>query len=124
MACVWVSPSLLNILVFVGQIWMFLAHMVCYVRRRSGGHIPWHEAVNKTICHALVSKGVPAVLEPVGVCRDDGKRLDGMTLIPWERGLSLVWGFTCSDTLAPSNFSTSSSGASRLANSAKAFKIR
>ena len=30
------------------------------------------------IRRALVSGGVPAVLEPVGVCRDDGKRLDGM----------------------------------------------
>ena len=30
------------------------------------------------IRRALVPGGVPAVLEPVGVCRDDGKRLDGM----------------------------------------------
>ena len=92
--------------------------------RHSGGRIPRHAAVNETIRRALVSGGVPAVLEPVGVCRDDGKRPDGITLIPWRRGLPLVWNFTCSDTLAPSNLSTSFSGASRLANSAEACKIR
>ena len=71
-----------------------------------------------------MSGGVPAVLEPVGVYRDDGKRLDGMSLIPWTRGLPLLWDFTCSDTLAPSNLSTSASGASWLANTAESAKIR
>ena len=73
----------------------------------SGGHLPHPVSVNGTICHALVSGGVPAVLESVGVCRDD----DGMSLIPWWRGLPLVWDFTCSDTLAPSNLVTSICGA-------------
>ena len=50
--------------------------------RRSGGRIPRHAAVNETIRRALVSGGVPAVLEPVGVCRNYGKRPDGMSLIP------------------------------------------
>ena len=80
--------------------------------------------MNETICRALVSGGVPAVLEPVGVCRNDGKRPDGMSLIPWSQGLPLLWDFTCSDTLAPSNLSTSASGASRLANSAESAKCR
>ena len=92
--------------------------------RRSGGCIPQHAAVNETICHALVSGGVPAVLELVGVCRDDGKRPVGMLLIPWSRGLPLLWDFTCSDTLAPSNLSTSTSGASQLANAAESAKVR
>ena len=92
--------------------------------RRSGGRIHWHAAVNETIRRALVSGGVPAVLEPVGVCRNDGKRPDGMSLIPWSRGLPLLWDFTCSDTLAPSNLSTSASGACRLANSAESAKFR
>ena len=34
--------------------------------------------------------GVPAVLEPVGVCRDDGKRPISMTSIPWRGILMLV----------------------------------
>ena len=36
--------------------------------KRSGGRIPRHAAVNETVRHALVSEGVPAVLEPMGVC--------------------------------------------------------
>jgi len=60
----------------------------------------------------------------VGVCRDDGKKPDGMSLIPWRQGLPLLWDFTCSDTLTPSNVSTSSRGASRLANSAESAKIK
>ncbi|CAK9304565.1 unnamed protein product, partial [Gordionus sp. m RMFG-2023] len=33
----------------------------------------------------------------------DGKRPDGMSLIPWSRGQLLVWDFTCIDPNAPSN---------------------
>jgi len=84
--------------------------------RHSGGCIPWHAAVNESVRRALVSGGVPAVLEPMSVCHDDGKRPDGMPLIPWRQGLPLLWDFTCSDTLAPSKVSR---GAIRLANSAE-----
>ena len=30
------------------------------------------------------------VLEPVGVCREDAKKPDGMTFIPWENRQALV----------------------------------
>ena len=71
--------------------------------RWSGGRFARDHAANETIRRALVSGGVPSVLERVGVCREDSKRPDGMTLIPWECGRSLLWGFTCTDTVAPSN---------------------
>ena len=92
--------------------------------RRSGGRIPRHAAVNETVCRALGSGGVPAALEPVGACRNDGKRPDGMSLIPWRQGLPLLWDFACSYTFAPSNVSTSSRGATRLANSAESTKFK
>ena len=85
----------------------------CLSCRRSGGRLPRHASVNETIPRALVSDGVPAVLEPVGVYRDDGKRPDGMSLIPWRRGLPLLWDFACSDTLAPSHLATSVRGVGR-----------
>ena len=73
--------------------------------QHSGGRLPHHASVNKIICRALVSCGVPAVLELVGVCHDDGKWPDGMSLIPWRKGLPLLWDFICTDTLAPCYFS-------------------
>lgn len=32
--------------------------------------------------------------------RKDGKRVDGVTNIPWKKGRALVWDVTCVDTLA------------------------
>ena len=120
MACVLVFPSLLNIHVFVAAKLMFLVLTVCLAGVVEA--VFQHAAVNETIRCALVSGGVPAVLEPVGIIHDDGKRLDGMSLIPRSWGLPLLWDFTCSDTLVPSNLSASASGAIQLANAAESAK--
>ena len=40
--------------------------------------------------------------EPSGLFRSDGKRPDGLTLIPWQRRLSLTWDVTVATTLADS----------------------
>jgi hypothetical protein len=45
---------------------------------------------------------VNSTLEPNGLSRDDGKRPDGMTLVPWIKGQPLVWDVTVVDTLADS----------------------
>jgi hypothetical protein len=71
--------------------------------RRSAGRHPRHHALNETIRRALVSAGIPSVLEPVGTSRSDSKRPDGATLIPWANGKPLLWDATCVDTLAVSN---------------------
>ena len=60
-------------------------------------------SINDIIRRALVSAGVPAVLEPIGLVRDDGKRPDGMTIMPWKLGRPLVWDATRVNTLAPSH---------------------
>ena len=48
----------------------------------------------------------------LGVCKDpfpsglspaDGRRPDGMSMVPWTSGKLLVWDATCSDTYTPSN---------------------
>jgi len=55
---------------------------------------------------SLTSSGVPLVLlesrlsEPSGLDREDGKRPDGLTLIPWQGGRSLVWDVTVVSPLA------------------------
>ena len=46
--------------------------------------------------------------------RDDGKRPDGATLVPWKRGRCLVWDFTCVNTIARSHLGLSTSQAGSL----------
>ncbi|KPJ10712.1 hypothetical protein RR48_07718 [Papilio machaon] len=70
--------------------------------QRSAGRLSRHAALNYVVCRALVSINVPAILEPNRIARDDGKRPDGLTLVPWKSGRCLVWDATCVDTLAAS----------------------
>lgn len=67
---------------------------------KSAGRLARHGQINDIIKRSLVAAGIPAVLEPPGVCRGDGKRVDGMTLIPWKKGRALLWDATCRDTVA------------------------
>jgi hypothetical protein len=50
----------------------------------------------------LTSIHVNSTLEPNGLSQNDGKRPDGMTLVPWIKGQPLVWDVTVVDTLADS----------------------
>ncbi|CAH1637135.1 unnamed protein product [Spodoptera littoralis] len=54
---------------------------------RSAGRIARHASINDIIRRALVIAGVPAVLEPKGLARDDGKRPD-VTVASCERPFS------------------------------------
>jgi len=40
------------------------------------------------------------VKEPAGLSRDNGKRPDGVTLLPWAKGKPLAWDVTVPDTYA------------------------
>ena len=42
------------------------------------------------------------MLEPPGLTRTDGKRPDGVTVLPFERGLPMAWDVTVVHTCAPS----------------------
>lgn len=92
--------------------------------QKSAGRFARHACLNDIIRRALASINIPAVLEPPGLARDDGKRPDGMTLIPWQVGRPLVWDATCVDTLAPSHLPTTSQRAGAAAASAEAAKRR
>ena len=48
------------------------------------------------------------MLEPRGLYRTDGKRPDGVTMIPWEMGKQLVWDVTVVDARAPSRLNQGS----------------
>src|SRR6218665_2137382 len=54
------------------------------------GRVARHSVINDLIHRALIKAGFPAVKEPQGLLRSDGKRPDGITLIPWKAGRSLI----------------------------------
>ena len=59
-----------------------------------------HHVFNDIIWRAVGAAGIPAVKEPSGLDRQDGKRPDGLTLIPWHGVCSLVWDVTVVSPLA------------------------
>ena len=70
--------------------------------RSSKGRHSRHTEANEILSKALTTIGLAPLLEPPGISRMDGKRPDGLTRVPWSRGLCLIWDFTCVDTLAVS----------------------
>ena len=73
-------------------------HSVSY--RQSAGRTKRHHTINDLIYRALNRAGIPAIKEPAGLIRSDGKRPDGLTLIPWSGGRCVTWDVTVTDTLA------------------------
>ena len=67
--------------------------LVC--KKAPGRSIRYH-ALNDLVARALLAADIPSSKEPQGLCRSDGKRPDGLTLIPWQSGKSLVWDVTLS----------------------------
>jgi hypothetical protein len=90
-------------------------------RKSSGRHMR-HNAVNDLIKRALTSANIPAILEPHSLSRDDGKRPDGLTVLPWANGRCMVWDFTCPDTLAASHLNHAVVGPGAVANHAESRK--
>ena len=62
---------------------------------------------------------VPTILEPSGLFRSDGKRVDGVTVVPWKSGRALAWDVTCCDIFAPSYSTVTASGAGMVARRAE-----
>ena len=91
--------------------------------RRSVGRIPRHTQLNIIIKEALKSASIPSILEPQGLSRTDGKRPDGLSIIPWANGRLLAWDATCWDSFAPSHIYTAASGPGALADMAAQRKL-
>jgi len=74
------------------------------------------------IFRSLTRAGIPSTKEPVGLSRVDGKRPDGLTLIPWQAGRCLIWDATVTDTSAASYLPDTSQAAGAAAEKAAARK--
>ena len=76
--------------------------------KRSSDRSTRHQQINDAIWRALKRADVPSTKEQAGLLRGDGKRPDGLTLVPWQSGRSLTWDVTVVDTLANSYTPTTS----------------
>ena len=74
-----------------------------------------HSSLNNIVRRALSSARIPSRLEPSGISGSNGKRPDGITLVPWERRKLLVWDVTCTDTFTPSFLASAASKAGAVA---------
>lgn len=86
--------------------------------KRSSGRSVRHHQLNDIIFRALRRADIPSVKEPTGLTRSDGKRPDGLTLIPWKGGRCLTWDVTIVDTLADSYIASTSISAGGAASAA------
>ena len=87
--------------------------------RRSTGRYSRHAALITLIKNFLASIDVPAILEPLGLFRSDGKRVDGVTVVPWKSGRALAWDITCCNIFAPFYSTVAASGAGMVARHAE-----
>jgi len=72
----------------------------------------------------MVSAGVPATKEPVGLIRRDGKRPDGTTQTPCRSGKLLVWDETVDSTTAESNVAAAARRRGEVAELAVTMKFQ
>ena len=70
--------------------------------RHNPGRSQRHHWMNDMIWRALSKAGFPSIKEPQGLVRTDGKRPDGLTLVPWGDGRCATWDVTVTDTVAAS----------------------
>ena len=82
-----------------------LHHLCC---TKSAGPFSRHATLNSLIKQTLGSLDLPSMLEPRQLYRTDGKRPDGVPMIPWEMGKQLVWDLMVVDALAPSRINQGS----------------
>jgi hypothetical protein len=87
--------------------------------RKSAGRHMRHSALNDLLKRSLAAAEIPSRLEPSSLSRSDGKRPDGMTMMPWKQGRCLVWDVTCPDTLATSHLNKAVTGPGVVASEAE-----
>jgi hypothetical protein len=94
-----------------------------FVCKHASGKILRHQALNDVISRAFASAGVPAMKEPSGLSRSDGRRPDGLSLIPWQNGKPVTWDVTVATTLSNSYISASAGSGGAAAELAASKKI-
>ena len=117
--CQFSTSDRLPNLLFINNINEIIIGVVVVVARglhwlsccRSAPRKRHHSQLNDIIWRALKRAQIPAAKEPVSLVRDDNKRPDGTTLLPWASGKPTAWDVTVPDTYAKSHHSHVSSTA-------------
>ena len=52
--------------------------------KKSEGRFFHHSTINSIIHHAFAAAAIPTLLELTGLLWTDGKRPDGVTMVPWN----------------------------------------
>jgi len=89
-----------------------------FVCKKAPGRSMRHHALNELVARSLSSAAIPNTKEPHGLCRSDGKCPDGLTLVPWQSGKSLVWDVTVVCPLADSYVASAAREARSVAEQA------
>jgi hypothetical protein len=82
-------------------------HKLC-CKKLALSKIARHNQINDVLSRALRQAGISNRLEPENLCTDSGIRPDGLTVMPWSFGRSLIWDVTVRDTYAPTHLAQSS----------------
>jgi len=94
-----------------------------FVCKRSPGRTGRHHALNDLVARAFASAGLPVTKEPHGLTRSDGKRPDGLTMVPWKEGKPLTWDVTVVCPVADSYVDASARDAGSAAELAAVRKV-
>ena len=73
-----------------------------FVCERAPGRTDRHHALSDLIARGFVSPDFSVKKGPTGLFRSDGKRPDGLTLVPWQSGRAICWDVTVICPLAES----------------------
>ena len=84
-------------------------------RRSTPRHKRYYMINNDIIWRAIKRAKIPTHKEPTALIMQNGKRPDGVTLIPWSRGKALAWDVTIPDTYAASHLQSTALEAGRAA---------
>jgi len=68
--------------------------------KKAPGRIARHQSLNDIIWRSLGAASIPTAKKPSALGRQNGKRPDGLTLIPWQCEKSLALDVTVVSTLA------------------------
>jgi len=86
-----------------------------FVCKKAPGKTIRHHSLNDLIARSCSAAGVPVAKEPTGLSRSDGKRPDGLSLVPWQNGKALCWDVTVICPLADSYISAAARDAGAAA---------